>query len=402
MRRLGVLALVFVTAACAARPAPTPAPPSSSPTPTVAVATGSPAPTASPSPTVPPSSIKFGLVVADASSLTFRLRLESEAEPFASLDGSLATVSPDGRRLAYWHRDAGTNGTQDDLRILDLFTGTQSQIVRLQNERAAGVAWRDDAGGLLYAAASPNIAGGGIDPPPVYTAVRIVNFATNQVSEVKRLDAARFVPLTWRVTTHVLSGVNAGEGGVRTIYRFKEDGTTAGDSPADRRFNEVVDTTRDGTAILGQFAYGEGGKTFSGIRVVAADDPRPLAEREPPAGAFLVRARFRAATSDVVALLRAGDPSRYVIELWPTGVGIAPRRVWTGTTATAASGELLVRFDGKVAYVRTDESGTGVGTWQTVDLESGAGLQLATGQNAIPRGPSFLVTDDAVAKLRKP
>ena len=76
--------------------------------------------------------------------------------------------------------------------------------------------------------------------------------------------------------------------------------------------------------------------------------------------------------------------------------------MWTGTTATAASGELLVRFDGKVAYVRTDESGTGVGTWQTVDLESGAGLQLATGQNAIPRGPSFLVTDDAVAKLRKP
>jgi hypothetical protein len=390
----------FAVVACTTRPAPTPSP-SPTPAPTVAA---SPSPTASPtpSPTVAPASIKFGLVVADPSATTFRLRLENDAEPFASLDGSLAVVSPDGRRLAYWHRDTGTSGTQDDLRIIDLFTGAQSQIIRLQNERAAGVVWRDDAGGLLYAAASPNTASAGIDPPPAYTAVRIVNFATNQVNEVKRLTAARFFPLTWRVATRVVSGVDAGEGGVRAIYRFKEDGGAAGDTPPDRRFSEVVDTSRDGSAILGQFAYGEAGKLFSGIRVVASDDPRPLAEREPPPGAFLVRARFRAATTDVVALLRAGEPSRYVIEIWPTGIGLTPRRVWTGTTATAASGELLVRFDGKLAYVRTDESGTGIGSWQTVDLDSGAALQLATGQNAIPRGPSFLVTDDAIAKLKKP
>jgi len=402
VRPLGILALGIVLVACTARPAPTPAPsPSAVPSATVAPSPTL-SPTASPSPTVAPASIKFGLVVADPTATTFRLRLESDAEPFAALDGSLAAVSPDGRRLAYWHRDAGTNGTQDDLRILDLLTGGQSQIIRLQNERATGLAWRDDAGGLLYAAASPNTAAAGIDPPPQYTAVRIVNFATNQVNEVKRLGAARFAPLTWRVATHVVSGVDQGEGGVRAIYRFKEDGGAAGDTPPDRRFSDVVDTSRDETAILGQFAYGEAGKTFSGIRVVAADDPRPLAEREPPAGAILLRARFRAATSDVVALLRAGDPSRYVVEIWPTGIGLAARRVWTGTTATAASGELLIRFDGRIAYVRTDESGSGIGSWQMVDLDNGSALQLGTGQNAIPRGPSFLVTDEAIAKLKKP
>jgi len=229
-----------------------------------------------------------------------------------------------------------------------------------------------------------------------------VNFANNQATEVKRLSAARFFPLTWRVATHVVSGVDAGEGGVRAIYRFKEDGGAAGDTPPDRRFSEVVDTSRDGTAILGQFAYTEGGKLFSGIRVVASDDPRPLAEREPPAGAFLVRRalprgheRHRGASARGRAVaVRHRDLAHRI--------GLAPRRVWTGTTATAASGELLVRFDGKLAYVRTDESGTGIGSWQTVDLDSGAALQLATGQNAIPRGPSFLVTDDAIAKLKKP
>ena len=141
-----------------------------------------------------------------------------------------------------------------------------------QNERATGLAWRDDAGGLLYAAASPNTAAAGIDPPPQYTAVRIVNFATNQVNEVKRLGAARFAPLTWRVATHVVSGVDQGEGGVRAIYRFKEDGGAAGDTPPDRRFSDVVDTSRDETAILGQFAYGEAGKTFSGVAGIGMQD----------------------------------------------------------------------------------------------------------------------------------
>jgi hypothetical protein len=319
VRRTVVLAFAALVVACTARPAPSPAlSPTPSPSPT-ATASPSPSPSPSPTPSIAASSIKFGLVVADPSATTFRLRLE-----------------------------------------------------------------------------------GGADPPPAYTAARIVNFATNQVSEVKRLTAARFFPLAWRVASHVVSGVDAGEGGVHAIYRFKEDGSSAGDTPPDQRFSEVVDTSRDDTAILGQFAYFQAGKSFSGIRMVASDDPRPLAEREAPAGAFLIRARFRAGTSDVVALIRDGTPSRYALEIWPTGIGVAAKRVWTGTTATAASGELLVRFDGRIAYVRTDESGSGIGSWQMVDLDSGTSLQLAAGASAVPRGPSFLVTDDAVAKLKKP
>lgn len=405
MRRLAVLALVAVVVLVGCRelrtPARTPAP-SPSPSPTEVAATATPSASASPSPSPTPSvRARFGIVVFDGDPSAIRLRLEDEAEPFAKLDGSLATISPDGRRLAYWHREPGSNGLQDDLRILDLFNAGQSQVTRLQNERPAGVAWRDDAGGLVFASTSPNLAFAGIDPPPAFTVVRLVSFVDNRVRELKRIDAARFFPLGWNLGAKVVFGMNAGEGGVRAIFRFNEDGTSAGESPPERRFAEVDDVTRDDTAILGQFAYGEGGKIFSGVRKVGATAPTPLAEREAAGGAYLIRARFRPATADIVVLLRAPDTSKYVLEIWSGPALQGTKRLWTGPAAPA-SGDLITRVDGKAVYVRTDEAGSAKSAWQVVDLDTGAALQLATSATGSPGGPSFLVTDDAIAKLRRP
>jgi len=400
MRRLLVFAVVL--GACVATPAASRAP-SSTPSSTVtATATATEAAASpSPSPTASPQRTRLGLVIADPGPpFVVRLRTEDEPTPFATLSGTGAAVSPDGVRLAYWHRDAGASDRQDALRVVDLFTGNETEITKLANEIPAGIAWRDDGGGLLFASRSPSISGGGADPPPLYTAVRLFLFTSKEIRDLKRLEAARFFPLGWNLAAHVVSGVDSGEGGIRRVYRFNEDGTSAGDTPGESRFQEIADVTRDAKEILGRYAFFTGGKSFSGIRTVSAVDARPIAEREAADGTFLLSARFRPGTNDVLALLRVtGDPSRYSLELWPSSPSAAPRRVWTGPPSTYASGDLIARVDGKAAYVRVDVP-AGPSLWHAVDLNAGTSTALAMGSGAPPGGPSFFTTDEGIAKLK--
>src|SRR5256885_14000512 len=103
MRRLPSLAALAL-ASCVTTVAPPS--PTATPTPTaspVVVLTATP----TPSPTIGP--LRLGLVQPTPNVLLgLDLRTEDDARPFASLDGATdPVVSPDGRRLAYWHRDAG-------------------------------------------------------------------------------------------------------------------------------------------------------------------------------------------------------------------------------------------------------------------------------------------------------
>ncbi|HEV8469831.1 MAG TPA: hypothetical protein VGR46_09510 [Candidatus Limnocylindria bacterium] len=393
MRRLAIFALAITT--CVARAPSTPTP-SATPTPPARAVTASPSPTLAP--------LRLGLVVPTSSALLdFGLRTESDPQPFAPLVGALyPVVSPDGRRLAYWHRDTGAGDTKDALRAMELTSGEEIELLRLENERAGGIGWRDDAAALVFAATSVQLASG-VNPPPLYAALRTVEVGGHQSREVRRFDRTRISPVAWSASTHVIAGQDTGEGGLRVLFRIREDGSSPGDTQGERRFNEIVDVTRDAKSVLAQFAYAESNKTFSGTRIVGADSPRPIAEHEVPQGAFLIRARFRPGTEDVLALVRAADSGRYALELWPSG-GSTSRVIWTSAASATTSGDLVMRVDGKAAYVRTDAAAGS--TWQMVDLDSGAATAFAAGAVGITGGPSFVspsffISDAAITKLRR-
>lgn len=409
IRRL--IALGLVLGACVATPAPSRTPaatrPAASPSPTVTVAAS---PTASASPTVTPipQNVRFGLVLLEAgpparTGSVLRLRTEGDAAPFATFAccQSAPVVSPDGTRLAYWDHQQGS--TMDFLLVIDLFTGTSSQVVGVSDDVPVGVAWRDDGGGLLFAVRSRLSApSGGVDPPPATSTVGTYTFATKQIVEVKKIEAARFLPISWSLAAHVVAGVDSSEGRVRKIYRFKEDGTSAGDTPPDERLHEVSDVSKDAKTILAQYASFTGGRSFSGVRTYSALDPSPVAEHVAAEGALL-RARFRPSSNDVVALLRVGDPSRYALETWSGAELSTVKRVWNGPAAPVGSGDLLMRIDGKAAYVRLDQAGAAGPTWQVIDLASGSAGPLAL-PATVAAGPwsSFYIPDEGIAKLRKP
>src|SRR5712692_1770658 len=116
MRRLVVLGACVSTPAPSRTPSAAPSTPSATPSPVAA------SPTPSPTPTRVQQNIQPGIVLADpVPPFVIRLRTESDATPFATRSGLTPTVSPDGTRLAYWHRDAGAPATRDTLRVVDLF-----------------------------------------------------------------------------------------------------------------------------------------------------------------------------------------------------------------------------------------------------------------------------------------
>jgi len=287
---------------------------------------------------------------------------------------------------------------------MELLSGQEIELVRLDNELAGGIAWRDDGGAIVFSAISPDVVGPGaaLCPVPAYSAARTVDVGSHQAREIRRMDKTRFFPLAWSSTAKVIAGQDACEA-LKTLIRIREDGTSAGDTQRDQRFGEIVDVSRDAKQILAQFAYSDSGKLFSGIRVVGADAPRPVAERVMPEASNLIRARFRPGTSDVVALLSAADTGRYALEVWPAASSTS-RRVWTSATAATTTGDVVMRIDGKAAYVLTfSPSG---GSWQTIDLETGAAAPFAIGAGGFQAGPlffttSFFITDAAIAKLRR-
>ena len=401
-----LIAVAFVLSACVTNPpvasrSPTAAPTATA-TPTVAVST---TPTPSPSSTAIPQNVRLAVVLADGGPPTpgaLRLRLESDGAPFATLNGTGAVVSPDGTRIAYWSRPTG--GTQATLRVLDPFSGNETDLANVTatpTNTPGDIAWRDDAGGLVYAVRTPGPSTSGVNPPAT-TIFSTYVFATRQVSEVKKIDSSgSLIPLSWNLATHVIAAVETGEGGVRQIYRFKEDGGGVGNTPSDERLHEVTDVTKDARVILAQYGFFSGNRLFSGVRTVSATDTSPIAQHEAADG-FLLRARFRPATGDVLALLRVGDPSRYVLEVW-SGTDLSTvKRVWNGPPAPVASGDLVARIDGKAAYVRVDQTGSALPLWQVVDLSSGTPAPVSF-TNAVATGPwcSFYISDEGLAKLKK-
>jgi hypothetical protein len=390
MRVIALIAVVAL-AACSAVASPAPNPPTASPTPATsaeATTTGTPLPTATPTG-------RIGLATEQY------LRLESDPVPFAPIDGRGVTISPDGWHLAYWHIPLGADDTAAELRTIDLVTGTERSLLRAEPDRPGGIAWRSDGSALVVAAQSTQIPFGGIDPPPAYVQVRTVDLATGQVKDLVKLDLVRFYPYAWSARDRVVAGVDAGEGGVHRIFRIREDGTQISGGVIDAGGWQRLDADRTGASLLGVTNSGSAGHIFSTAQIIGTNGPIDLGKRELVDDPYLLGARFRGATSEVVALLRVGGTQmRYALELWPAGLGGQARRVWTSAEAAPyADGDVFVRVDGKVAYVRGISTVPTISTWLRVDLETGASDPLPMGRHRLT-GPSFHITDAAIAKLR--
>jgi len=396
MRRAAAALGTLLLAGCSIAASPSP------PTTPVPSAAGSPSTgTSSPSATATATgALRFGLVTDDGLAFPSGLRLESDPSPFARIQARSVSISPDGRRLAYWHVPPGGDDTLGELRTVDLTTGVESTtLLSSAPDRAGGIAWRSDGSALVVATASALLAFGGIDPPPAYTRVHILDLAAGKARELARLDGARFQPIAWSAETKVVVGVDSGEGGVNQIFRIREDGTRIAGGAVDTGYQRFG-ASHDGRTLVGLEAHGEGGHIYSAVQLIAGDSPTSVGRREVVDDPYIIDARF-VPTNEIAVLLRMGVPSRYALELWPVGLAGQGRRIWTSPNpAPYPIGDLFVRVDGDAVYVRGAEAKAGPSPWLRVDLRTGAASELPMASEPLS-GLSFYVTDAAIAKLRR-
>jgi hypothetical protein len=392
-----IVAIAGIVFAGCSVASPSPAP--SAILPTEAVATATATRTASATATIPGSALRFGLVTQDGLGFPSGLRLESDPSPFARIQGRSPAVSPDGRRIAYWHVPPASDDTAGELRTLDLVTGVESATqLTSAPERAGGIAWRSDGSALVVATASASLAFGGIDPPPAYTRVRTIDLASKQLHELARLDASRFFPVAWSAETRIVVGVDSGEGGIHQIFRIREDGTRIAGGAIDVGYQRF-DATRDGRTLLGLAYRGEGNRVYSTAQLIAADSPTGIGAREVVDDPYIIDARFLP-TNEIAVLVRAGTPQRYGLEVWPAGLAGQGRRIWTSPNAAPyANGDLFVRVDGRAVYLSGAEANAGPSPWLRVDLDTGSATELPATAEPLS-GLSFYVSDAAIVKLR--
>jgi hypothetical protein len=403
IRAIVAIAAILFGACSVASPSPAP----SAILPTAAVATVTATPPASSTATTPGSTLRFGLVTQDGLGFPSGLRLESDPSPFARIQSRSVSVSPDGRRIAYWHVPSASDDTAGELRTLDLVTGVESvTLLTSAPERAGGIAWRSDGSALVVATASASLAFGGADPPPAYTRVRTIDLASKQLHELARLDASRFFPVAWSAETKIVVGVDSGEGGTHGIFRIREDGTRIAGGPIDVGYQRF-DATRDGRTLLGLAYRGEGNRVYSTAQLIAADSPIGIGAREVVDDLarevvddrYIIDARFLP-TNEIAVLLRAGTPQRYGLEVWPAGLAGQGRRIWTSPDeAPFANGDLFARVDGRAVYLRGAEATGRPSPWLRIDLDTGSATELPAAAEPLS-GLSFYVSDAAMAKLR--
>jgi hypothetical protein len=395
IRAIVAIAATLFGACSVASPSPAP----SAILPTAAVATVTATPPASPTATTPGSALRFGLVTQDGLAFPSGLRLESDPSPFGRIQGRSASVSPDGRRIAYWHVPPASEDTAGELRTLDLTTGVESvTLLASAPDRAGGIAWRSDGSALVVATASRSLAFGGIDPPPSYTRVHTIDLAGGQARELARLDASRFYPIAWSAETKIVVGVDNGEGGIHQIHRIREDGTRIAGGPIDVGYQRY-DATRDGRTLLGIAYRGEGDHIYTTAQLIAADSPVGVGTRELVDDPYIIDARFLP-TNEVAVLVRAGTPRHYGLEVWPAGLAGQGRRIWTSPDeAPFANGDLFARVDGRAVYLRGAEATGRPSPWLRIDLDTGSATELPAAAEPLS-GLSFYVSDAAMAKLR--
>ena len=329
------------------------------------------------------------------------LRLESDAEPFGALDGSVAGASPDGWSLAYWHRVIGGPDTNAELRLVDLRTGTERVLMNSKADRAGAVLWRSDAAALAVTTIATDLAFGGIDPPPAFVRLFVVDLVSGNVRELPRLEKTRFQPVAWSARTTIIAGGSIGEGGLSMVIRMREDGTRLPDiTPTDRY--ETLLGSPDGESLLVTYSYGESARWFSGARVFTADTFAPIGKREFDSDPVLSGVRYRGERGDIVALLKIDTRpiTTFALDVWPADLSSTGQRVWSSQAKPNFYEGPITRLDGGAAYLNFFEVGTTNTGWIRVDLSAGTDAPFPVNPRGVPSQTSFRISDAAMDKLK--
>lgn len=330
MRRALLAALLC---ACGTTPTvtPSPAPETTTPTPSL---------TASPTATARPLALDavYGwLLNADGSALATLVRRETGGPPVRTVDASAfgVAVSPDRRTLAYW----SPTGRRNELRIAPAGAGPERTMLALPSaERGDAVVWSSDGTGLVAWIASNDIRQGGIDPPPLYSAVRTIDVASGTVRELLRRPDSRLLPFGWlRDRGLVVAMSLAGLSRVGTYLRISESGTVMESAvPGDDCSRSIGLRLDDrGTTILSGhsvFCFDASGPARrASLRTWPLNDPASV--RMTDLGeTFLLEAAFRPRTDEIVTAALGGATVTYT--LWSGQAPVELARV--GSTRGAS------------------------------------------------------------------
>lgn len=344
---LAVLALVVAINTLRGPQVTSPAFPSTSASPTTSRgATASPSTTATSQPSASPATVRpdgrHGFL-SQTGSGTGVLRTEENTTPLTRLASfSGAAVSPDGRRLAMVRQSE----TGQQLVWGDTTRFAEAKVVldlSGSGEFASSIVWAaDNSNSIAFTVMKPS-GQQGVDPPPLYSALRTVDLETGAVRELVRTSNQRILaPLTWRPRDNVASGFETGAGGFAYSYVIVR-GSQLERTEFDRDQAPLgLQADRDGARVLGLFGRSN---EFS-VRWWAWDRPDQPREMRAPAGEGVFRAAWRPGSDDIgVEILSSAPrqtPERGRFELW--SVVTDTRRV-----VIARGGFEMFRHDGSAA-----------------------------------------------------
>jgi hypothetical protein len=329
----------------------------------------SPLPTASGAPSAGRvASAAFGFV---ASRPDLVIRTETDPEPVVTLEevdspgaGGGAATSADGRRLAYWTQ-AGTG--RNELRLWDAATPDRTVMLATSpdDERGTGAVWSSDGTGLLLSFRSLTVQPG-IDAPPDRTALRTIDVASRQLTEVTRAERTFFAPLAWDRARQLVAAVEIGAGGFARAYVLVRGGQVTRTT-----LNNVIFVV--GSADASWIVASTDVQTQARILGWPIAEPVRVIELRPDPERALFHGGFLPRSTRVIVVDRprvvTGAPFTASVHLWDVATG-QRLAIPNGTTEGIAE----PRADGTALYVAS------AGALQVMDVKTGA-------REALP-GPS--------------
>ena len=388
---LGITRAPRDTSPTVARATPTPTatigeatPTAGTTTPPSAIASATLRPSATPDPVA--LDARYGWYVRNVQGGPPKIRRETAPAPLRSIEGDNVVVSSDGQRIAYW----GPPGVRRQLFVADATGGPERLVLTLpDSERGNGVAWSTDGTGLAIQVDSTSTPQGGVDPPPAYSAIRIVDVLNGTTREIVRQPLTRLVPFGWVRERRLITAARSlgAEAGPTAYLRIGEDGSVRESSLGSDFCVHAVDLRLNtlGTRVLSvhpsRCSTGSDPSPDrpSFVRTWPVDDPASALTLD--AGrVHLVDATFRPRTEEIAISTYANATLR--IDVWTRAT---PRRIADVTVGRGPPHGMPVVFrpEGDRAFV-VYQPDSFVNAWRVrlVDLNSGGASEAEVGAEA--------------------
>ena len=342
--------------------------PNATASPTTAAA-AAPTSTSAPSPSTTtqplaalPGTERFALVVDRicASGPPPFVRREDSGEVVATLGNAYlcqfqGALSPDGRRLAYWHFERFGQSA------LALYQGgTSTTLVPLGEELLASVVWSSDGTGVLFVAMKGGVQG----VNPEYAALRTLDIATGSIQELLRVPGRHVAGFAWdrgaRLTAAAVYPASAA-GPIEYLIVTEARTITRSELPA-----QVVPIgASTDAAYMAAHSQSDGVIHYWPLRTFA--DRKEL---RAPAGARAGSTAWRPGTRELAVFVSSGATSQVAVEMWSLDGTRRPL-----IAISVQRGGLFFRADGSALFLNGD-TGIDLATGRTVQYTLGSGERL--------------------------